>query len=181
MKLTRTFFTLGLATLSLTACGDIRDDLGLGRSAPDEFAVVDRAPLSVPPDFTLRPPQPGAPRPQEVDPSQRASDVVFGEDSGSFTDKRQSSAERELMTMSGAVKADPNIREVVDKEAAQRVVGNEHLVDQLLWWRKQSPSGTTVNAAAEAARIKAAKEKGLPLNKGATPVIERQKSGWLGL
>jgi hypothetical protein len=35
----------------------------MGKRAPDEFAVVRRAPLIVPPDFDLRPPDPGAPRP----------------------------------------------------------------------------------------------------------------------
>src|SRR5450755_3176733 len=38
---------------------------GLTHDAPDEFTVVTRAPLSMPPDFTLRPPQPGVARPQE--------------------------------------------------------------------------------------------------------------------
>jgi hypothetical protein len=33
---------------------------------PDEFEVVQRAPLTIPPDFDLRPPKPGSPRPQEV-------------------------------------------------------------------------------------------------------------------
>ena len=35
----------------------------MSKRAPDEFAVVRRAPLIVPPDFDLRPPDPGAPRP----------------------------------------------------------------------------------------------------------------------
>ena len=86
-----------------------------------------------------------------------------------------------MLEKSGADKADPNIRQVVDREAAQKVVSSPHLVDKLLWWKKEPPPGTTVDAAAESARIREAKEKGEPLNKGATPVIERQKTGWLGL
>jgi hypothetical protein len=50
-----------------------------------------------------------------------------------------------------------------------------------LWWRKSETQGTTVDAPAEAERIKQAKEKDEPLNKGATPIIERKKSGWLGM
>ncbi len=46
-----------LALLCLTACGgDARGVLGLEREAPDEFVVVSRPPLSVPPDFTLEAP-----------------------------------------------------------------------------------------------------------------------------
>ena len=43
---------------------------------PDEFAVESRAPLTIPPDFALRPPQPGAPRPQETTAAERARKVI---------------------------------------------------------------------------------------------------------
>ena len=43
---------------------------------PDEFAVESRAPLTIPPEFALRPPQPGAPRPQEITAAERAKRVI---------------------------------------------------------------------------------------------------------
>jgi hypothetical protein len=44
-----------VAITALSACGkNLQEDLGLVKKAPDEFAVVTRAPLSVPPDYTLR-------------------------------------------------------------------------------------------------------------------------------
>jgi hypothetical protein len=49
-----------------------------GRDRPDEFAVQRQAPLVVPPDFALVPPQPGAPRPAEGTAAQQALDVLFG-------------------------------------------------------------------------------------------------------
>jgi len=177
---------LPLALFALAACGEVREDLGLGRSVPDEFAVVDRPPLSMPPDFGLRPPKPGAPRPQEIDQTQRASEVLFAGNgdqatTSAKTDTEASEAEKNLLETTGAEKADPDIRSTVDHEATQKVVGNEHLVTELLWWRKEEKPMTTVDAPAEAERIKDAKDKGEPLNAGATPVIERQKSGFLGL
>jgi len=48
------------------------------RVRPDEFAVSRQAPLVVPPDFALTPPNPGAPRPQDVDASKQALDALFG-------------------------------------------------------------------------------------------------------
>jgi hypothetical protein len=48
------------------------------RVRPDEFAVTRQAPLAVPPDFALSPPNPGAPRPQDVDSSRQALDALFG-------------------------------------------------------------------------------------------------------
>ena len=63
----RTLFlaSVGLVALTLGGCSNamsqLSDEFGLGRSnGPDEFAVATRAPLSMPPDFSLRPPQPGA-------------------------------------------------------------------------------------------------------------------------
>jgi len=48
---------------SLAACGGG----GLfNRSRPDEMAVSRQAPLVVPPDFSLTPPNPGAPRPTDT-------------------------------------------------------------------------------------------------------------------
>jgi len=181
MKQTR-FFIASIALLTLAACGDIRDDLGLGRSAPDEFAVVDRPPLSMPPDFTLRPPRPGAQRPQDVDMKQRAGNILFGENAGKGArTSGGSEAELSILAAAGADKADPNIRTTVDREASEKVVGSDHLVQDLLWWHKKGSPAATVDATAEAARIKEAKEKGQPLNKGATPIIEKEKTGWLGL
>jgi DUF3035 family protein len=181
----RLLIVLGLAALALSACSEVRESLGLGRSPPDEFAVVDRPPLSMPPDFGLRPPQPGAPRPQEVDMKQRANDVLFagnGSDKSTTTSGAEvSGSEKALLEQTGATKADPNIRSIVDRETAEKAVGTTHLVDELLWWKSDEKPAATVDAPAEAERIKDAKEKGEPLNKGGTPVIEREKSGWLGL
>src|SRR5665213_1041626 len=58
----------GLAiVVCLSACSsDLSRTFGFTRDAPDEFEVTTRAPLSMPPDYTLRPPRPGATRPQEM-------------------------------------------------------------------------------------------------------------------
>jgi hypothetical protein len=64
------------ASAMLAACGG-----GTGifnRERPDEFAVQRQAPLVVPPDFTLTPPAPGAPRPSEGTASEQALDALFG-------------------------------------------------------------------------------------------------------
>lgn len=65
------------AVASLTGCGGGRKGV-THRSGLDEYAVARRAPLVVPPDFALNPPQPGAPRPQEADSSTQALQAMFG-------------------------------------------------------------------------------------------------------
>jgi hypothetical protein len=182
----RSLFALGLTVFALSACGSLKQDLGLGRNPPDEFAVMDRPPLSIPPDFGLRPPQPGAPRPQEVDIPQHASESLFG---GGTTDTSNtasppaepSDTEKALMAQTGADKAPADIRSTINRESAQKVVTSEHLLDDLLWWKKDQKPSAVVDAPAEAERLKEAKDKGDQPNQSATPVIERDKSGWLGL
>src|SRR5712672_3034459 len=45
------------SVLLVGGCTSIRQMVGLDRVGPDEFAVESRAPLTIPPDFELRPPQ----------------------------------------------------------------------------------------------------------------------------
>jgi hypothetical protein len=180
MMTSRALLLLSMTALTLAACGEIREDLGLGRSPPDEFAVVERPPLSMPPDFGLRPPRPGAPRPQSVDTSEQASQVLF---SGNLPPAASNASEGEkaLLSAAGAGKADASIRDTVDREASQKVVASPHLVERLLGTDDGKKASPVVNAEAEAERIKRDKATNQPLNTGATPVIEKQQSGWLGL
>ena len=67
---------LALGASALSACG--AGGSLFNRARPDEFAVTRQAPLVVPPDFALMPPNPGAPRPQDVDSSKQALDALFG-------------------------------------------------------------------------------------------------------
>jgi hypothetical protein len=52
---------LAISSICITAaaCGGLQNDLGLSKKAPDEFSVVRNAPLSLPPNFSLRPPRVG--------------------------------------------------------------------------------------------------------------------------
>ena len=76
------------------------------RDRPDEFAVQREAPLVVPPDFALVPPQPGAPRPAEGTAAQQALQALFGGPAP------RSAVESN--TLSRAGQADPGIRSSVN-------------------------------------------------------------------
>ena len=69
-------FVCSAGTLLLPGCSDLKRSIGLERTSPDEFDVESRAPLTMPPDFELRPPQPGAARPQEKSSGQQARQVI---------------------------------------------------------------------------------------------------------
>ena len=65
MKSFSKFLFPGFLFLLLTGCDSTKEFLGLKEKQPDAFEVMDRAPLELPPDFSLRPPEPGKKRPQE--------------------------------------------------------------------------------------------------------------------
>jgi hypothetical protein len=65
-----------VATLTLAGCSDFKQAVGLEPTMPDEFAVESNPPLVIPPEFDLRPPTPGAPRPQDVSMSKQAEQVI---------------------------------------------------------------------------------------------------------
>src|SRR3954468_12536081 len=80
-KLSRTAATSILvmtAVVALAGCQTARRTLGLQRTVPDEFAVAAPAPLSVPPDYNLRPPAPGEERPQQLTPAEQARASLIG-------------------------------------------------------------------------------------------------------
>lgn len=76
MRKTTTIILLGVTSAMLAACGSSGGILG--RERPDEFAVQRQAPLVVPPDFSLVPPAPGAPRPADGTAAEQALEVLFG-------------------------------------------------------------------------------------------------------
>ncbi|WP_171745938.1 DUF3035 domain-containing protein [Sphingomonas sp. AP4-R1] len=104
-----------LALLTLAGCA-AKTPKGVfaGRSGPDEFVVGRAQPLVVPPDFTLVPPRPGEPRPQEADSSTQALNALFG------GQQKASAGEEALLTQAGPA-ATPGIRSEAGSPATQTV------------------------------------------------------------
>jgi DUF3035 family protein len=75
-ELVAPIFILCLLSISVSGCSNFKQMIGIERTSPDEFAVESRAPLTVPPDFDLRPPAPGASRPQEVSAANKAQTAI---------------------------------------------------------------------------------------------------------
>jgi hypothetical protein len=102
----------GLAMVALLAgCGK----RGFDRARPDEFAVARQAPLIIPPDFSLVPPQPGAARTQANNTQAQALDALFG---GSAP---RSTAETSVIDQAGGSNAQTGIRSAVGDPATNVV------------------------------------------------------------
>lgn len=143
-----------LSTLALGACSNAKEQLGLTRSAPDEFAVVKRAPLEMPPDYGLRPPVPGAPRPQEQAVDEQARETVFGSDQGARK-AAPANGESALLQEAGAYQTDPNIRRVVDRESGIEDDSQKPVVERLFGIKRPgSKDPNLIDPKEEAARLK---------------------------
>lgn len=169
----RILLALGLVA-TLAACSGVRQQFGLVRNAPDEFTVVRKAPLVIPPDFNLRPPQPGAVGPQEPDSSTRAQAALLGGD----VRPGQSAAsrgEQALLASAGAVGAAPNIREVLQAESSltQR---DENFVQRLMFWRTDAQERDVVNPSQETRRLQQQTAAANTGAEGQQPATIRRKS-----
>lgn len=159
--------------LGLTACSSTKEQLGLNKQVPDEFKVVKRAPLDLPPDYSLRPPRPGAPRPQEAETSAAAAQTVFGKRPTSDA-SAPTSGEAALLDRAGSAEADQNIRSRVDSETQALFGRNKPVAEKLfgLGGDKNSASATVVDAKAEAKRLEGNASAGKSVTEGDTPSIE---------
>ncbi len=125
----------GVILITLSGCAGLTKAIGAEKSSPDEFAVVTKAPLVVPPDFALRPPRPGQPRPQELDPSVAAQQALFSQAGDGVTEGVPSQGEEVLIADAGAADADNSVRELIDSEYYSTLDAQDSFADRILFWR----------------------------------------------
>jgi hypothetical protein len=150
MSLNRVFaVTASVAALgvALSGCSAAGRALGVTKVTPDEFRVVTKAPLTVPPDYSLRPPAPGEPRPQELQPESAARVALLGARQG----EARTEGEKLLAAKAGADKADPLVRYVVDDEFGDIAHKDPSFADRVMFWKKNAPAQAPATQAAVAA------------------------------
>lgn len=114
MKQIMTTLMIGGLLVAGTACSSSGNSDGGRAGVPNEFNVVKKAPLTVPPEYSLRPPERGTVRPIEVDTARQDQLLAFGTDIG----QDASAVERVLIARAGAVAISPVIRETIDYDEA---------------------------------------------------------------
>jgi hypothetical protein len=162
--MTRTVI-LGSALLvamgALSGCSDLSKALGLVKSPPDEFTVVAGAPLTLPPDYGLRPPRNASDRPLGQTPTDKARDAVFRLQDGKTTQVPQagdpanplSPGEQALLGKAGAADVDPGVRARVDQESRQSLDQNKGFIDGLMFWKSAPIPGAALDASKESERL----------------------------
>ncbi len=169
------------ALLLLAGCSgtDIGRTLGVTRDAPDEFSVTTRAPLVMPPNFELNPPEPGMPRPQESPERVQAEQTLVPEAALSSPAPGQDSAGQDALVKLAGPPAPPNIRRMVNAESLDDRPPRS-ITDRLMFWESPPPPGTVVDAQREAQRIRENEALGQPVVDGDTPVVQPKRKSILG-
>jgi hypothetical protein len=180
----------------LAACarGTVQNALGMGKRSPDEFAVVSRAPLILPPDYGLRPPGSEESRPGVDTPSERARASLTGGEtqqqpaapdrevvSAAFDDHGEavSSGERALIAEATTAPTDPEIRRHIAEENMQLAQVESELFTRLVKWNQPDTLSVAVDPVAETERLRSNRAQGKPATEGDSPVITQRRQSVL--
>jgi hypothetical protein len=171
--------SLAACAVALAGCGgeQLGRTLGLVRDAPDEFTVTTRAPLAMPPSFTLPPPVPGATRPQEQSESAKA-ELALVPQIALGTPAAGSSPGQQALVQAAGPPAPSAIRAEVDREA-QQSRPSQGVADKLLFWRKPTAPGIVVDPEKEAKRLRENAALGQSQETGDTPIVQPKQRGLL--
>ncbi|MBL4907730.1 MAG: DUF3035 domain-containing protein [Sneathiella sp.] len=183
-------FTIAIifASLVLSGCEGTRQALGFeDKKGPDEFAVLSKAPLIIPPDFSLRPPAPGQKGPQDSLVRNNARKALVGSsgNSGIITQEEANAAgtsagELALLRKADAENVDSSIRQLINQETAFLAEDDKTLMERVMFWQKQPEYGTIVDPTKEKKRIQENAALGNAASDGGkTPTIERRKRALL--
>lgn len=176
--LTRAVAVAGLG-LALSACSALRDAANLNKASPDEFSVVTKAPLVIPPDFNLMPPKPGAEPTNQVQPTDSAETALYGDNTevvAAGIKGDYSQEERYVLAKAGISSADPEIREHLASDQKAMLGANDSFTNDVLFWKgPKKDDGTPVNADAAAKGLDR-DESGQPV--ASAPAQKKDNGGW---
>jgi hypothetical protein len=178
IRKTTSFLSLALALALLSGCESARKVLSGEKTAPDEFAVYSRPPLSLPPEYKLRPPAPGTTRPQIDSAKYRAEQAILGNSVNRGPVAKPLKGSTGLMALlrdTGASSVAPGIRALINEETSILGSQDQAFVDKLIFWVDDKEAGSTiVDAKKEQRRIQENQALGKPLTEGETPKIKRK-------
>jgi hypothetical protein len=155
LELCRAMLVSGVL-LAVVGCDTtVQETLGLGRRSPDEFQVVRRAPLVIPPDATLRPPGSVTEASRRNDPADDARSLLTGERSEPFARGTASGGERALVEAS-KVDAAPDIRSRLVAENVELAQLDRRTFLWILNFQREQfrAEDEVLNPGAEAARLR---------------------------
>lgn len=172
---------LATAAAALSGCSGSGQSLGrtfgFVRDAPDEFTVTTRAPLAMPPAFSLPPPRPGAARPQEQSQASKAEEALVPQMALGGPPASNSPGQQALVQQAGPPPA-TDIRAEVDEQALKDRP-SESFWQKLRFWQAPQQPGIVVDPTKEAQRLRENSALGQSPETGNTPIVQPKQRGWL--
>ena len=150
IALLKIYFILTCIILLLNGCGGVKEKIGIIQKAPDEFQVYESKPLSVPPNFELRPPAEG-----EILTNESDQDIIFTDENN--IDENLTLNDEILLIAVGEKKIEQNIRKIINKENSIQEV-DKSLLDKIINFEpifegKKNKESKIINAEEEKKRI----------------------------
>jgi hypothetical protein len=162
----------------LAGCSDsTKKTFGLEANPPEAFDVGTQAPLSLPPELgVLTPPNPGEPRPQQVDAAAAGADVIDPQNALNTAPPAPSPGGEALLDAAGPTPP-AGIRAEVNQNAliASKPPG---FVAKVMGNGPTPPP--TVDATAEQRRLQENAALGDPVTNGSTPQDSNKGQGFFG-
>lgn len=162
-----------VSVVLLSGCSNVSKALTQSKAAPDEFSVYTRAPLSVPPDYGLRPPSSSqGERNQSARIQEKVRRVLLNDNARKLPPvKAATPGTAALLARAGVQNAVPNIRTLVNRETSIYAREDQTFMDKLM--NGDNPDrGTVVDPRNEAKRIQENQALGRPITEGKTPMIK---------
>ena len=156
------FTLLGSVLVFCSACSDFKRTIGSEKSSPDEFEVVVRPPLSLPPQFSSRPAG------KDTDTAAFAASNALGKSKLILNQREANAKSFDELFAFGQIEED--IRLKVDEETAG-ILFERRLPLQIIFGDLPNV-GPVVNKMAEDARIRRNRLQERAINEGATPAID---------
>ena len=151
MRLKTLMLTAACGAMGLSACTTTSKALGITKNAPNEFNILTKAPLVVPPEYNLRPPQIGTSSAENNYSQKSAREALLGD----IDETEPTRGEVVLMSKAGVGRANQEIRLEIDGvNSVERK--SKSFSDQVLFWKDGKvvkSDGSPMDPEIEARRI----------------------------
>ena len=159
----------------LYGCGEVKEKIGLIKKAPDEFQVYESKPLSVPPNFELRPPSEG-----DIGAEDDNKNILFSDKDK--TDEKLTLSDEILLIEVGEKETKANIRKIINDENSIEEV-DKSIIDKILnfeavFEEKSNDQLEEIDPAKEKERIEKLEKEG-KIIKSANDAVIIEKEGSL--
>lgn len=121
---------LGLAAMVSACGGGLSDAFGYKKYPPDEFAIVKKQPLIIPPEYSLKPPKQAGGVVARASLQTQAEEILTGREVEA--PQTGTPGEQELLERAGANPAQNSIRAQLQNDGRSVVVKNREVTNNLV-------------------------------------------------